>query len=181
MPDVRAICVYCAAHHGSRSAYTAAARALGTAIAHRGLDLVYGGGHVGLMGEIADAVLAGGRPVTGIITEHLMALEVGHDAVTEMIVVGDMAARKAEMFSRSDAFAVLPGGVGTLEELFEIWCWASLGLHPKRLGLLNVEGYYDHLLSFLDRAVADGLLGGAHLDLLVVETDPDALLDRLVR
>lgn len=173
------VCVYCAAHHGTRPAYAVAARALGDAIVAGGHDLVYGGGHVGLMGEVADVVLAGGRAVTGVITRHLMDLEVGHDAVTEMIVVDDMAARKAEMFARADGFAVLPGGVGTLEELFEVWCWASLGLHPKRLGLLDVEGYYDHLLAFMDRAVSDGLLRAEHRDLPVVTADPAALIERL--
>lgn len=174
------ICVYCAAHHGTRPAYAAAARALGSAIVAGGHDLVYGGGHVGLMGEVADVVLAGGRHVTGVITRHLMGLEVGHEAVSEMIVVDDMAARKAAMFERADAFAVLPGGVGTLEELFEVWCWAALGLHPKRLGLLDVEGYFDHLLAFMDRAVDDGLLRSEHRHLPVVSGDPALLVARLV-
>ena len=174
------VCVYCAASHGSRPAYASVARGLGREIVRRGFDLVYGGGHVGLMGEVADQVLAGGRAVTGVITEHLLALEVGHTAVTELIVVPDMATRKKAMFDRADAFVILPGGLGTLEELFEVWCWAALGLHPKVLGLLNVDGYYDHLLAFLRRGVEDGLLSGEHLGLVRVSEDPADLLDRVL-
>ena len=174
------ICVYCASSHGSRPAYTVAARELGNEIARRGFDMVYGGGHVGLMGEVADAALAGGRNVTGVITEFLHDLEVGHTAVTELIVVADMATRKREMFERADAFVILPGGLGTMEELFEVWCWAALGLHPKALGLLDVEGYFDDLLSFMQRGVDDGLLGAEHLDLLRVADSAAALLDLLL-
>ena len=141
--------------------------------------MVYGGGHVGLMGEVADEALAGGRAVTGVITEHLLALEVGHTAVTELIVVPDMPSRKQAMFERADAFVILPGGLGTMEELFEVWCWAALGLHPKALGLLNVEGYYDQLLAFMQRGVDDGLLAAGHLGLVRVSDDPSELLDEL--
>jgi uncharacterized protein (TIGR00730 family) len=152
------ICVYLASRHGNR---------------------VYGGGSVGLMGEIANAVLESGGAVTGIITEHLYNLEVGHTAVTELVVVPDMPTRKKAMFDRSEGFIVLPGGVGTMEELFEVWCWAALGLHPKALGLLNTDGYYDHLLAFMQRAVDDQLMSAATLELLVVDDDATRLVDRV--
>jgi len=174
------ICVYLASRHGADSAYTESTRRLGAALAVAGCDLVYGGGSVGLMGEVADAVLAAGGAVTGVITEHLFELEVGHAEVTELIVVPDMPTRKKEMFDRARGFVVAPGGVGTMEELFEVWCWAALGLHPKALGMLNTNGYFDHLLAFMQRAVADGLMSQATLDLLIVEEDPVHLVQRIV-
>lgn len=171
------ICVYCGSSHGARAAYTAAARELGSTLAVRGLDLVYGGGQVGLMGEVADAVLAGGRPVTGIITQHLVDREVMHPGVPDLVVVPDMQTRKREMFERSDAFIALPGGVGTMEELFEVLCWWHLGLHPKPIGIVNVDGFYDGLLSYLRRATDDGFIGE---ELLVVSDDVESLVDGLV-
>jgi uncharacterized protein (TIGR00730 family) len=170
------ICVYCGSSHGSRSSYTAAARSLGEALSARRYDLVYGGGRVGLMGEVADTVLAGGRMVTGIITEHLVEREVMHPDVPDLVVVPDMQTRKREMFERSDAFIALPGGVGTMEELFEVLCWWYLGLHPKPVGILNVDGFYDGLLSYLQRAGDDGFIGK---ELLVVSDDVETLLDDL--
>jgi hypothetical protein len=170
--------VYCGSRSGTRPAYAEAARAIGAALVDRGFDLVYGGGHVGLMGEVADAVLAGGREVTGVITEHLLEREVMHRGVTDLIVVPDMQTRKREMFDRSDGFVALPGGVGTMEELFEVLCWWYLGLHPKPVGILNVDGFYDGLLAYLDRAIADGFIGD---ELLVVSDDVDALFDGLVQ
>jgi uncharacterized protein (TIGR00730 family) len=143
----------------------------------RGVDLVYGGGHVGLMGEVAGVVLEGGREVTGVITEHLVDREVGHAGITELRIVDGMAARKQGMFELSDAFVALPGGVGTMEELFEVLCWRYLGLHPKPVGLLNVDGYFDHLVAFLDRAIDDGFL--RHHD-WVLSDDVDELLDALL-
>jgi uncharacterized protein (TIGR00730 family) len=166
--------VYCGSSHGTRASYTAAARALGSGLAERGLDLVYGGGQVGLMGEVADTVLAGGRLVTGIITQHLVDREVMHPDVPDLVVVPDMQTRKREMFERADAFVALPGGVGTMEELFEVLCWWHLGLHPKPVGILNVEGYYDGLLAYLRRAADDGFIGR---ELLVVADEADDLLD----
>ncbi len=142
----------------------------------RGIDLVYGGGNVGLMGEIATEVLEGGGHVTGIITEHLVSREVGHPGLTDLRVVDGMSDRKQGMFETSDAFVALPGGVGTMEELFEVLCWRYLGLHPKPIGLLNIEGYFDHLIAFLDRAIEDGFLGDH--DWIVAET-VDELLDAL--
>ncbi len=175
-PPLR-ICVYCGSNHGSRAAYTAAARTLGATLADRGVDLVYGGGKVGLMGEVADAVLAGGRDVTGIITEHLVELEVMHPGVPDLVVVPDMQSRKREMFDRSDAFIALPGGVGTMEELFEVLCWWHLGLHPKPVGIVNVDGFYDGLLAYLRRATDDGFIGQ---ELLVVSDDVESVVDDLV-
>lgn len=160
--------MYCASHHGRRPGHTLAARELGAAIADRGWSLVYGGGQIGLMGEVADTALARGAHVTGVITEHLLGLEVGHSAVTELVVVSDMAERKREMFARADAFCVLPGGIGTLEELFEVWCWSSLGLHRKPLVILNADGYFTPMLSFLQRALDDGLLRAEALEAAAV-------------
>ncbi|HQF93524.1 MAG TPA: TIGR00730 family Rossman fold protein [Microthrixaceae bacterium] len=174
------ICVYLASRHGANPSYTEETRRLGAALAAAGCDLVYGGGSVGLMGEVADAVLAGGGAVTGVITEHLYNLEVGHQQVTELIVVPDMPTRKRAMFERAEGFVIAPGGVGTMEELFEVWCWAALGLHPKTLGMLNCDGYYDHLLAFMQRSVDDGLMSQHTLDLLVVDDDPDRLVERIV-
>jgi uncharacterized protein (TIGR00730 family) len=145
-------------------------------MASRGIDLVYGGGHVGLMGQVAEEVMRGGGEVVGVITDHLMDREVAHHGLTELVVVADMPARKEAMFRRADAFVALPGGVGTMEELFEVLCWRYLGLHPKPVGLLNVCGYYDHLLAFLDRAISDGFL--RHDDLVVTD-DVGQLLDSL--
>ena len=173
------IAVYCGAKHGARPEYTTAARRLGEAIAARGHDLVYGGGHVGLMGAVADGVLAGGRHVTGVITEHLLKWEVGHDAVTELIVVPDMAERKRVMYEMADVYVALPGGVGTLEELFEVLCWRTLGLHPRPVGLLDVEGYWSHLVTFLDHAVTEGFLSGENRAMLLVDDDLEHLLDDL--
>lgn len=174
------ICVYMASRHGNRIPYTTAARRLAGALADHGCDLVYGGGSVGLMGEVATTVLDAGGAVTGVITQHLYDLEVAHSRVTELIVVPDMQTRKRAMFDRSEAFIVLPGGVGTMEELFEVWCWASLGLHPKVLGLLNVDGYYDHLCAFMQRSVDDGLTNQATIDLLIVDDDPVSLVEQVL-
>lgn len=174
------ICVYCASNLGDDPAFVDAAGAVGRAIVDRGAGLVYGGGDVGLMGVVANEVLAGGRPVTGIITEHLMKPEVAHSGLDELVVVADMAERKREMFDRADAFVTLPGGVGTMEEMFEVLCWSYLGLHPKPMGLLNVAGYYDHLIAFLDQAMSHGLCNARVRDLLVVGTDVEDLFERLL-
>jgi uncharacterized protein (TIGR00730 family) len=171
------LCVYCGSSHGASPAYTSAARELGRAMVARDIDLVYGGGNVGLMGEVAAEVLEGGGRVTGIITEHLMDREVGHHGLSELRVVDGMSSRKQGMFEASDAFIALPGGVGTMEELFEVLCWRYLGLHPKPIGVLNVDGYFDHLIAFLDRAIADGFL--RHHD-WVVSDSVDELLDALL-
>ena len=171
------LCVYCASNVGDDPAYAAAAAELGEAMVERGVDLVYGGGHVGLMGIVADRAMAGGRHVTGVITEHLMKPEVAHGGIDELVVVADMPERKRAMFERADAFLTLPGGVGTMEEMFEVLCWSYLGLHPKPMGLLNTAGYYDHLVAFLGHAVDHGLCRPRVLDLLAVGTEVGPLLD----
>ena len=176
---VLSICVYCGSRHGVRPAYTAVARALGTAIGARGWQLVYGGGKVGLMGEVADATLAAGGRVVGVIPESLERLEVGHPGLHELHVVPTMHVRKQMMAERADAFIALPGGIGTLEELYEVWTWRQLGYHRQPIGLLNVEGYYDGLLSFMQHTAAEGFLTNAQLDVLQVGTEPEALLSSL--
>ena len=176
---VPSICVYCGSRHGARPAYTAAARALGTAIGVRGWQLVYGGGKVGLMGEVADATLAAGGHVVGVIPESLQRLEVGHLGLHELHVVPTMHVRKQMMAERADAFIALPGGIGTLEELYEVWTWRQLSYHDKPIGLLNTEGYYDDLLRFMRTTVSEGFLSPSQLDNLVVGTDAEALLTRI--
>ena len=179
MIDLRRVCVFCGSSAGARPAYAEAARDLGRALAAAGIDLVYGGGNVGLMGLVADAVLEGGGHVTGVIPEHLTAREIDHPDVEDLRVVDTMHERKALMHDLSDAFITLPGGLGTMEELFEIWTWLQLGLHTKPIGLLQVEGYFDHLLGFLDHAVEEGFVQLRIRQLLVADTDPDDLLARL--
>lgn len=175
------LCVYCGSRHGARAAYTAAARALGSAIGAAGWQLVYGGGRVGLMGEVADAALAAGGRVVGVITDALMKREVGHTGLSELLVVPTMHARKQRMAEQADAFIALPGGIGTLEELYEVWTWRQLGYHDQPIGLLNVAGYYDALLQFMDRAVSEGFLDAAQRDAVLVGAEPLPLLQALAR
>lgn len=173
------ICVYCGSRHGAQAAYTAAARELGAAIGALGWQLVYGGGKVGLMGEVADATLAAGGRVVGVIPESLQKLEVGHTGLTELHVVPTMHLRKQMMAERADVFIALPGGIGTLEELYEVWTWRQLGYHDQPIGLLNVQGYYDDLLRFMARTVSEGFLAQSQLQNLHVGIDPKALLAEL--
>jgi uncharacterized protein (TIGR00730 family) len=173
------LCVYCGSRPGARPQYAAAAHAVGTAIGRRGWQLVYGGGRAGLMGIVADAALAAGAPVVGVIPQSLMDREVGHAGLTELHVVETMHQRKLMMAERSDAFVALPGGIGTFEELFEVWSWRQLGYHDKPLGLLNTAGYYDALLAFIRSTVEQGFVAAPQHALLEVDTDPDALLDRI--
>ena len=173
------ICVYCGSRPGELPAYTEAARAVGTEIGRRGWQLVYGGGRAGLMGEVADATLTAGGTVVGVIPESLMGRELGHRGLTELHVVDTMHQRKTMMAERSDAFLALPGGIGTFEELFEVWTWRQLGYHDKPLGLLNVTGYYDALLDFLTHSREQGFMTTAQTDLLQVSDDPAAVLQRL--
>jgi uncharacterized protein (TIGR00730 family) len=173
------LCVYCGSRAGVAPAYADAARALGRLIGSGGHGLVYGGGNVGLMGIVADAVLAAGGPVVGVIPEALVQREVGHSGLSEQHVVPDMHERKRMMAERADAFVALPGGIGTLEELFEVWTWHQLGYHDKPIGLLNVGGFYDGLLTFMDHCVAQGFLDAAQRATVVVDTDPARLLDAL--
>jgi uncharacterized protein (TIGR00730 family) len=172
------VCVFAASSPGTRPEYAAMARALGKELAARGTALVYGGARVGLMGALADSVLAAGGFVTGVIPEALVALEVAHESLPDLRIVASMHERKQCMADLADAFVALPGGLGTLEELFEVLTWAQLGMHEKPCGLLNTEGYYDALLGFLDRAVADRLVTPAHRAMLLVEDEPAAILDR---
>ena len=173
------ICVFCGASPGARPAYREAAEDLAGLLAGEGVGVVYGGGGVGLMGALADAVLAAGGEITGVIPRSLLEREIAHRDVTDMRVVESMHERKALMAELADAFVALPGGIGTLEELFEVYTWAQLGLHRKPCGLVNVEGYYDGVAAFLDQAVEERFLREETRDLLMVEREPAALLDRL--
>lgn len=178
---MRRLCVFCGSSRGQRPAYAEAARRLGLALAGRGLDLVYGGGHIGLMGVVADAVLEAGGKVYGVIPRSMVERELAHRGLTELHVVETMHRRKALMADLADAFAALPGGFGTADELFEILTWAQLGLHPKPVGLLDVEGFFGPLLAWLDRAVADGFLRPAHRELLHVAREPEELVEMLLK
>ena len=164
---------------GELTSYAAAARSVGRFIGQQGWQLVYGGGRAGLMGAMADAALAAGATVVGVIPESLMGRELGHGGLSELHVVETMHHRKMMMAERSDAFLALPGGIGTFEELFEVWSWRQLGYHDKPLGLLNVAGYYDALLAFLKSGREQGFMTEAQIDLLQVSDDPQALLARL--
>lgn len=173
------LCVFCGSSKGNDAAYDAAARELGALCAAQGIGVVYGGGQIGLMGVLADAALAGGGQVVGVIPEKLKELELGHGGVTRLEVVPSMHARKARMVELSDAFAALPGGYGTLDELFEVLSWAQLEYHTKPVGLLDAACFFDPLLALLDHQVAAGFLAPKHRELLLVEREPAALLDRL--
>jgi uncharacterized protein (TIGR00730 family) len=177
---IRSICVFCGSTSGERPEYAAAARELGDFLARRGIGLVYGGGHVGMMGQVADAALAAGGHVVGVIPEHLMRPEVAHQRLDELIVVDSMHTRKRTMAERADAFVVLPGGFGTFEEMFEMVTWLQLRLHEKPVGLVNCLGYFDHLLAFLRHAAAEGFIRPQHRGLLVVEPTPAFLVQRVL-
>jgi len=176
---VNSVCVYCGSSPGARPVYADAARRLGGLLGERGLRLVYGGGNIGLMGVLADAALAAGAQVTGVIPEALVAWERAHRGVPDMRVVGTMHERKALMAELADAFVALPGGVGTLDELFETLTWAQLGLHSKPVGLLDVDRYFDPLVALLDHAVVEGFVEAGQRQLLVVDEDAGGLLDAL--
>ena len=179
--SLTSVCVFCGASTGSNPAYREAAVALGEELARRKLTLVYGGGAVGLMGIVADAALAAGGEVIGIIPESLKSKEIGHNGLTRLEVVDGMHARKARMAELSDAFIALPGGIGTFEEFFETWTWRQLGYHDKPTGLLNQNGYYDALLGFLRHSVASGFMGESQMALIEVDPDWQNLLQTLVR
>ena len=170
------VCVFCGSKVGNKPEYAEAARRLGTLLAARGRGVVTGGGHVGLMGVLADAVLQAGGQVVGVIPRALVDRELAHGGLTTLHVVETMHQRKALMADLSDAFVALPGGYGTADELFEILTWAQLGLHAKPIGILNVAGYFDPLLAWADRTVAEGFLKEAHRRLLLEATEPDVLL-----
>lgn len=176
---MRRVCVFCGSSPGARPAYAEAAEELAGLLAGEGIGLVYGGGGVGLMGRLADAMLAGGGEAIGVIPRALVAREIGHTGLSELRVVGSMHERKALMAELSDAFVALPGGLGTLEELFEVYTWSQLGLHRKPCALLDVEGYYADLAGFLAHAVEERFLREEHRAMLIVEREPGALLERL--
>ncbi len=176
---MKSVCVFCGSNLGNDPVYADAARAMGAEIARRGMVLVYGGGAVGLMGIVADAALAAGGEVHGIIPRALREKEVGHYNLTRLEIVETMHIRKARMAELSDGFIAMPGGIGTFEELFEIWTWGQLGIHDKPLAFLNVAGFYDPLASFLDNTVEAGFLKQAHRAMAMTDTQPATLLDRM--
>jgi uncharacterized protein (TIGR00730 family) len=176
---VTRICIFCGSSTGTRSTYADAARSIGQVLLHRRIGLVYGGGNVGLMGIVADTVMQGGGEVIGVIPEALVTRELAHADISQLIIVHSMHERKAKMAELSDAFIAMPGGYGTFEEFCEIITWAQLGLHRKACGLLNVDGYYDPLLTLFDRAVTEGFLRPANRRLVIEESDPDRLLQLL--
>jgi uncharacterized protein (TIGR00730 family) len=176
---MRRICVFCGASPGARPEYAQATTELARLLVADGIGVVYGGGGVGLMGALADAVLAEGGEITGVIPRALVDREIAHPEVTDMRVVGSMHERKALMAELADAFVALPGGLGTLEELFEVYTWAQLGLHRKPCALLNVQGYYDGIAGFLADAVEERFLRQEHREMLLVEREPQAVIERL--
>jgi uncharacterized protein (TIGR00730 family) len=178
---LQSVCVFCGSSTGRDAAYTEAARSLGTTLAEANIRLVFGGGHVGLMGEISNAALAAGGDVIGVIPKFLVERELAHEGLSDLRIVGSMHERKALMSDLSEAFIALPGGTGTLEEFFEVLTWAQLGEHKKPCGLLNVAGYYDPLLTVFDRMVEAGFLSESNRALLLVEGDPELLLQRFDR
>jgi uncharacterized protein (TIGR00730 family) len=178
-PKFNRICVFCGTNPGERPEYGAAARALGKLLADEGIELVYGGASVGIMGELADAVHEGGGHVTGIIPQQLMKKEAAHTGIPDLIVVASMHQRKSQMADLADGFIALPGGIGTLEGFLEILTWGQLRIHNKPCGVLNVAGYFDLLIGFLDHAVKEGFLTDEHRRMIMVESDPAKLLERM--
>jgi uncharacterized protein (TIGR00730 family) len=173
------ICVFCGTNPGSRPEYGAAARELGQILAEQDMELVYGGASVGIMGELADSVQEHGGHVTGIIPQQLMQKEAAHTGIPNLIVVASMHQRKSQMADMSDGFIALPGGIGTLEGFFEILTWGQLGIHAKPSGILNVAGYFDELIGFLDHAVQEGFLTEEHRAAIMMEGEPRRLLERM--
>ncbi|MFP3270090.1 MAG: TIGR00730 family Rossman fold protein [Paraburkholderia sp.] len=176
---MKSVCVYCGSADGAKPLSAEAARGFGRALVDAGLALVYGGGKVGLMGVIADQVMAAGGRAIGVIPELLVNKEVGHNGLTELHVVPDMHQRKKMMADLSDAFVAMPGGAGTLEELFEVYTWAQLGYHQKPVALLNIDGYYDPLIAMLEHTVQEGFMRRTYFDILQVDADPAALIAKL--
>jgi uncharacterized protein (TIGR00730 family) len=175
----RRLCVFLGSSPGQSPLYRAAAVRFGTLLAGRGIGLVYGGGTIGLMGAIADAACAAGGEVIGVIPEALRARERDHHGIAELHVVATMHERKAMMADLADGFVALPGGIGTLEELFEVWTWAQLGYHRKPCGLLDVAGFFEPMSGFIDHVVSEGFLQPRHRAMLLIEREPEALLDRM--
>lgn len=179
MTSIEAVCVYCGSSPGADPAYVEAAAGLGRTLARRGVRLVYGGGHVGLMGVLADTALEGGAEVHGVITRGLLDKEVGHTGLTELHVVDTMHERKARMADLAGGFIMLPGGFGTLDEFFEALTWTQLGIHDKPCGILDVNGYFDPLVRFLDDATTQRFVTPSHRRMVLFDTDCDSLLERL--
>jgi uncharacterized protein (TIGR00730 family) len=177
---MKAIAVYCGANPGVSPFYADTARAMGRALVEQGIALVYGGGNVGLMGTIADEVLRLGGRATGVIPRQLVEREQAHLNLTQLFVVNNMHERKAMMAELSDGFIAMPGGMGTLEELFEMLTWLQLGIHSKPVGVLNAGGFYDQLVGFMGHALQEGFIRPQHAGLMQVESDPDALIRRLL-
>ena len=177
---MKSIAVYCGANPGASPIYADAARAMGRALVGHNISLVYGGGHVGLMGAVADEVLRLGGEVSGVIPQQLVERELAHQGLTRLFVVKDTHERKAMMAQLSDGFVALPGGMGTLEELFEVLTWAQLEIHAKPVGVLNVAGFYDQLVGFLGHARAEGFIREQHAGMMMVESDADLLVRRLM-
>lgn len=175
------IAVFCGSSSGRRPEFLQAATALGRLLAERGIGIVYGGASVGLMGAVASAAREAGGEVIGVLPQSLMDRELAHTGLSELHIVGSMHERKAKMADLADAFLALPGGIGTLEELFEVWTWGVLGYHRKPCGLLNVGGFYDGLVSFLDHVVEDEFLRPVYRNMLLVESSPEAMLDAIHR
>ena len=178
---MKSICVYCGSSLGAKPLYAEAARAFGRALVDANCTLVYGGGRVGLMGVLADEVLAAGGHAVGVIPKLLVDKEVGHPGLSELHVVPDMHHRKKMMADLSDAFVALPGGAGTLEELFEVYTWAQIGYHAKPIGLLDVQGYYEPLVGMLEHTVSEGFMQQRYFDILQIDSHGEALIDKLRR
>ena len=176
---MRRLAVYCGASMGTNSAFAATAKALGEEMAERGIGLVYGGGRLGLMGVVADAVMGAGGEAYGVIPQALIDLEVAHTGLTELHIVTSMHERKAMMTDLTDAFVAIPGGIGTLDELFEAWSWNALGYHAKPFALLNVDGFWDGMISFLDHVAASGFMSAARRDQLLVADGIEEAIDLL--
>lgn len=179
MTSLKSVCVYCGSSSGARPDYVSGCEKLADELVAREITLVYGGAHVGVMGAIANRVLAQGGKVVGVIPKGLVELEVAHDGLTELIIVNDMHERKSLMAERADGFVALPGGLGTLEELFEVLTWSQLGIHKKPCAALNIANYYDGLLQFLDHSRDEEFMKPAHRELLISETDPGIMLQRM--
>ena len=178
MSTIRRLAVFCGSNPGARPDYVEGARAFGHLLAQRGIGVVYGGSSVGLMSAVAEAVLDELGDIIGVIPKMLVEREVAHKTLSDLRIVGSMHERKALMAELSDGFVALPGGIGTLEEFFEVWTWAQLGMHDKPCGLLNIAGYFDPLLEFLDRAVTEKFVREVHRSMVIVESDPRALLSK---
>lgn len=178
MTEMRRVAVFCGSNPGARAEYVAAARSLGRALASRGIGMVYGGSNVGLMAAIADEMTDKLGDVIGVIPRTLVEREVANTGLSDLRIVGSMHERKAMMSELADGFIALPGGIGTLEEFFEIWTWAQLGMHRKPCGLLNAAGYFDSLLEFLNHSVEEKFVRAIHREMVIVESEAEALLDR---